>query len=133
MKIQHYLTFDRGGGPVSLVEFHLEDGVHMIRITHNARFDRVKEVDPIATREAVDNVDSLGEATTKVTPEHSAKITQETLAWASRHGCSSQGLRWGLDGSAILFRTEADAAAWSESSAQSGEGPQATGRRWIMG
>lgn len=131
MKMQHYITFDRGGGPISLVEAYLEDGVHMVRITHNARYDQVKEVDPVATRQAIDSAADLGDATTKVKPELSHKISQEMLRWASAHGCTSQGMRWGQDGAAILFRTEADAVTWSSTAAPDVAEPSPRRRRIV--
>lgn len=132
MKFQHYITFDRGGGPVTFVQVSSDDGIHMIRITHNARFDQVKEVDPITTRNAVEAAQDLGDATTKVKPELAQRITQEMLRWASSHGCTSQGMRWGSDGVAILFRTEADAVAWTNG--QVADTPEVENRRRrIMG
>ena len=112
MKIMHFITLDQGSGPVSLVQIDLPDRQCMLRIVHNARFDRVKEIDPVKAREAVDASTDLGVATTKVQREREHMITQEVLRWAAQHGCTSQGMRWGRDGEGVLFKTEADAVAW---------------------
>lgn len=133
MKITHYITFDQGSGPVSLVEFQGDEGVKMIRVTHKARFDKVKEVDPAAARAAVDGAVNLGEATTKVPSDHARTLTQEVLRWASQMGCASQGLRWGADGCAILFRNEAEAVAWDVGNDESTVDVQPRRRKMIMG
>jgi hypothetical protein len=133
MRITHYITFDKGSGPVSLVEFQGDAGIQMIRVTHRAKFDRVKEVDPGAARAAVDGAANLGEATTKVPAAHAKTLTQEVLRWASQMGCTSQGLRWGADGCAILFRNEAEAVAWDQGNAETTVEPQPRRRKMIMG
>lgn len=135
MKITHVMTFDQGPGPTSLVELQTDDSLHMLRIVHNARFDKVKEVDPGATRRALDAATNLGDATTKVRPELAQGITQETLRFASTLGCTSQAMRWGEDGGGILFRSEVDAQAWS--ALQTNDAKQAAvepvRRRMILG
>lgn len=112
MKLRHYITFDRGAGPVTFIEMQNNDRLAMLRITHNAVFDRVKEVDPVTTREAINGATDLGNATTKVIYERADVITRETLNWAVQNGCDSVALRWGEDGEAIHFRKEEDAIAW---------------------
>lgn len=133
MKITHYITIDQGSGPVSLVEFRTEDGTRMIRVTHRARFDKVKEVDPVAARAAVDQASNLGNATTKVPAEHAKALTQEVLRWASAEGCTSQALRWGADGVAILFRSETDAIAWDDGNRETMAEAVPRRRRMIIG
>ena len=133
MRITHFITIDQGSGPVSLVEFRTDEGTHMIRVTHRARFDKVKEVDPAAARAAVDGAQNLGEATTKVPAEHARTLTQEVLRWASQHGCASQALRWGGDGGAILFRNEAEACAWDEGNREGVADAVPRRRKMIMG
>ena len=133
MKITHFITIDQGSGPVSLVEFRTDDGTQMIRVTHRARFDKVKEVDPVAARAAVDSAHNLGNATTKVPAEHARTLTQEVLRWASANGCGSQALRWGEDGGAILFRNEAEAVAWDEGNREAVADAVPKRRKMIMG
>jgi hypothetical protein len=48
-------------------------------------------------------------------------------------GCTSQGLRWGADGCAILFRNEAEAVAWDQGNAETTVEPQPRRRKMIMG
>ena len=135
MRITHVMTFDQGSGPTSLVEIQTDDSLHMLRIVHNARFDKVKEVDPAATRRAIDAAANLGDATTKVRPDLAQQIAQETLRFASTHGCTSQAMRWGEDGSGLLFRSEVDAVAWSDLQKEKNpqSAPEPVRRRMIMG
>lgn len=112
MKIRHYLTLDTGGGPVSLVSIEVDRRERMIRITHEARFGRVMEVDPEQARAAVTASADLGMASTAVPSEHSAEIARETLAFVAGIGCRDQALRWGEGGQALLFANEEAAASW---------------------
>lgn len=119
MKIVHYITLDRGSGPVSLVEITAPDGATaMLRVIHNAKFDKVTEVDAVATRRSVDAASDLGNASTKVPHELGERLAQEVLRWVLGNGGKSHALRWGEDGLALLFGTEADASAWDESNQQ---------------
>lgn len=115
MNVRHYITIDRGTGPVSFVRVEKEGVTTMLRITHNARFDRVKEVDPIATAEAVAASTDLGSATTKVGCQVKESMTAEVLAWCARNGSRQAALRWDEDGSALFFESDAVAAAWDQS------------------
>lgn len=116
MKISHYITIDNGSGPVSFVDVERDDGqTTMLRVTHNARFDRIKEVDATTTRQAVDASTDLGSATTRVDPENAYKLSQEVLRWASQHGCTDQAMRWPEGGPAVGFRNEVEATAWDDS------------------
>lgn len=112
MKITHYLTLDTGGGPTTLVSIHADGTERMIRITHQARFGRVVEVDPGEVRAAVARSPDLGMASTAVPHEHSAQIARDTLAYVSGLGCKDQALRWGEGGQALLFASEEAAASW---------------------
>lgn len=130
MKIRHYITIDKGAGPVSFVEITTDAATSMLRITHNARFDKVREVDPVGTREAIDGSSDLGTVSTRVDPSFSERLGQEVLRWASAKGCQNQALRWPDNADAIQFRHEADAIAWDAGHRQV-EAPKR--RRMILG
>ena len=112
MKITHYITFNTGSGPISLVSFHMAGGEKMIRITHDARYDRVIEVSAAQAREAVAKSPDLGMASTAVPAEHAAAIARDTLGFAASLGCREQALRWGEGGQALLFENEDAARGW---------------------
>lgn len=84
----------------------------MIRITHDARFNRVVEVPAAEARSAVATSTDLGMASTTVPADSAALISKEALAYASTLGCRNQALRWGEGGQAILFATEDEAKSW---------------------
>lgn len=130
MKIKHVITFDRGTGPVTLVELG-EDPVRMFRIVHNARFDRFKEVDLEQTRSHLASVEDIGQASTKLDKENSAIVSQEVLRWINSNGVASQAMRWTDQGEGVLFRNEEDAIAWEILNIEPEQ--TVTKRRRIMG
>jgi hypothetical protein len=116
MKIRHHITIDRGSGPVSFVEMEKDGVTRMLRIMHEARFDKAKEVDTVATREALSASADLGQATTKISDRISVSLTAEVLAWCMRNGDRHPSMRWDGDGTGILFESDAAAAEWDASS-----------------
>lgn len=115
MKIRHYITIDRGSGPVSFIEMEKDGVTRMLRITHDARFDRSKEVDAVATRQALSASTDLGEATTKISERIGVSLTAEVLAWCMQCGDRHASMRWDADGTGVLFQSDADAAQWDAS------------------
>lgn len=113
MNIKHFITFNAGSGPISLVE--IED--KMLRVTHRARFDRTKQVDADQARAMVKSLPDLGRASTKVPVEYAANLSLEVLAWLSKT-CGDQrlpgALRWENDGTARHFPSEAEARQYDE-------------------
>lgn len=135
MKIKHYITIDLGSGPVSFVE--LDEGAkgRMLRITHDAKFDKVVEVDADRTRAAVDGRADLGSASTRVRREHAHVLSQEVLRWIGRTSQGTQALRWKPDGEAVPFLTEEEACEWQEARdalTSAGAAPAPARRRVMM-
>lgn len=134
MKISHYMTIDRGSGPVSFVVFEENGGERMIRVTHRANFDRVKETDSEATKKALIGEDNLGDATTKVPSELRENLSQEVMRWAAANTGTHHGaLRWDEDGKGIFFKNETEAMTWEIGNQNNAPPPKPQRRKKIFG
>lgn len=134
MKISHYMTIDRGSGPVSFVVLEENGNERMIRVTHRANFDRVKETDSDATKKALIGENNLGEATTKVPSELRANLCQEVMRWINANAETHHGaIRWDEEGSGIFFKNETEAIAWEIGNQQNDPDPKPQRRKKIYG
>lgn len=137
MKIKHYISLDMGRGPMSLVEIGGGEDLVMIRVSHQARYDRSAKVDPAQARAMIERLPNLRHASGTVPPEHAASLEEEVLRWmtSNMEGVTvPQALRWLDDGNALAFRTEAEAKAYDDQHGVADERPRpAKPRRVMMG
>lgn len=134
MKISHYMTIDRGSGPVSFVVFNENGNERMVRVTHRANFDRVKETDFEATKKALIGEDNLRDATTKVPVELRENLSQEIMRWAAANTDMQHGaLRWDEDGKGIFFPSENEAVTWEIGIQKNEPTPKPQRRKKIFG
>lgn len=134
MKISHYMTIDRGSGPVSFVVFEENGNDRMVRVTHRAKYDRVKETDSDATKKALIGEDNLGNATTMVPHELRENLSQEIMRWAAANAGMHHGaLRWDENGKGIFFKNEAEAITWEIGQQENAPAPKPQRRKKIFG
>lgn len=112
MKVSHYVTYDRGQGPVSFVEIENDTNSLMLRINHKARFNKMVEVDVEAVKEALAQETDLGSASTVVPNNIKEDLTELVLFWIEKNGHQERHLYWKNDGEAALFVRAEERDAW---------------------
>jgi hypothetical protein len=123
LKITHYMTLDVGTGPVSLVEIRAQNEHVMLRISHRAAFDAVKEIDPEQARAYVSGVRGARYMRDDVDPEHDDRLNDEIAKWAERRGERVYRIRWQDGRHAKILSSLADLDQFDAANAGLGVAP----------
>lgn len=140
MKINHYLTVDRGTGPISLIHIDREndEGEVMLRITHRAVFHKTAEVDAEATRAQL--ASTRMNSTDQTLPVALQEcVSEEVAGWLTKHNTRIRSMRWkgGIEG-VMLYTTEEELTYDAEmlkmtAVTEAGGEPAKPRRRMMMG
>ena len=113
MKITHYLTIDRGTGPIVLI--NIEDGESepevMLRITHKAVYQRTVVVDAEAMRAQLASVQMRTSEQT-LAADLQPVVSEEVAKWLTGRNQRIRTMRWkdGIHG--VIIHTEAEELAY---------------------
>lgn len=113
MKITHYLTIDRGTGPVILIHIEPGDGEPevMLRITHKAIYKRTVEVDADAMRAQLASA-RMRASEQALAPDLQPVVGEEVAKWLTARNRRIRTMRWkdGIQG--VIINTEAEELAY---------------------
>lgn len=113
MKITHYLTIDRGTGPVILVNIEPGEGEPevMLRITHKAIYKRTVEVDADAMRAQLASV-RMRTSEQALAADLQPVVGEEVAKWLTARNRRIRTMRWkdGIHG--VVINTEAEELAY---------------------
>ncbi|MFZ3481760.1 hypothetical protein [Sphingomonas sp. 3-13AW] len=102
------MTLDVGTGPVSLIELKENSEHVMLRIVHNAAFDAVKSIDPVAAKAYVAGIRGARYMQDTVAPQHDLRLSDEISKWVAKWGVRVHRIRWDEGRRGVVLATPAD-------------------------
>ena len=114
MKLTHYITCNIGRGPMTILNIEDNNGKDMLRISPNAKSNRIIRINSSEMQTALDK-EKLLDVEHNINKEIAYQIEFSILQWMTNEKINNiSSIRWEKN-NAKFFRTNAEAKDWDAS------------------
>ena len=113
MKLNHYITCNIGRGTITILNIEDDNGKDMLRISPNAKSNKVVRVKSSEMQAALDK-ERLLDVEHNINKEIAAQIEFAILQWMTSEKINTGSIRWEKN-NAKFFRTSTEAKEWDAS------------------